>query len=134
MLIHFVSGTGKAGITHISDVVSNVPPPIPGQIDNMLLQLNIDYQGSTQTLKLSFRETYSKISFWYSWADYPVAFRAVDSNNNTLDTQIGPATPKDTAIEMTFSHNDIAGIYVTAGQTGPFYKDWIVLDWFRFTR
>ena len=134
--IHVSSTEGFASIWELHDPAIPMPfPPIPGKIEKMALHLNHQYSAYEQTLNINFRETYSKLSFFYIWARECVDFSVFDQDGNILSSQVGPKNEGYTPNEIIFNHRDMAGINISNRGHGHVQSwDWVVLDCFRLER
>lgn len=133
MFIKFISGGGQAGI--MTQEVLGGFPPVPGKIEGMVLHLNTNQTGGHQTLELTFKNIYSQVSLWCTWNDNDTIFRAFDSNGNTLSQQtLPPPVDRHQPSEVIFTHDNLKGIDISTTETRYHPNDWIIVDWFRFTR
>jgi hypothetical protein len=132
--IHLSPNWGLAAIWDIHDPGIPLPfPTVPGKIEKMALHLNHQYAAFEHTLTITFRETYSKLSFFYIWARECVDFSVFDQDGNILSSQVGPKNEGYTPNEIIFNHRDMAGIDISNRGHDQTW-DWVVLDWFRLER
>jgi hypothetical protein len=65
MVITFLSGLGIVGIA----VIVPPYPVLPGKRDRQLLHINYGNGGEDQRVRLDFKSSYSKVSFWHTWVE-----------------------------------------------------------------
>lgn len=126
MTITFSQGDGRVAILPFDYGDASNFPPLPGRREGKTLHMNLNAIGEDQVVTLDFNRSYSRLSFWSSYADYESSATFYGADGSRLGGISLPVSGSE-ARQSTFAGSNIRRV-VFLPQNG----DWIVLDHFQF--
>lgn len=126
MTITFDGGDGQAGILPFN-YGGLAYPPLPGQREGKTLHMNLQNTGEIQVVKIDFKNTYSKLSFWSSYVKVKVEVICSAADHSYVEGIDLPISSGSEARQSTFSGSNISRVVFTT-----YFQNWIVLDYFHF--